>query len=140
MQIEHQISVAAPPERIFAIYQDVPNWHTWDPDTKNASLVGPFRVGSRGKLTPTKGNAVPMLLTSLVPNRSFTVESSIPLFRMVFEHELHPSGANTEVVHRVTFSGLLSLLLGRLLAKQLNLGLPRTLANLKQLAEGKGGV
>ena len=133
--IEHRISVAALPERIFSIYEDVPNWHTWDPDTKSASLDGPFCVGSRGKLTPSKGNTVPMVLTAVVPNRSFTAESRIPLFCMVFEHELLPRGSITEVVHRVTFSGLLSVLLGRLLAKQLNIGLPRTLANLKQLAE-----
>ena len=138
--IEHRISVAALPERIFSIYEDVPNWHTWDPDTKSASLDGPFRVGSRGKLTPSKGSSVPMVLTAVVPNRSFTVESRIPLFRMVFEHELLPRGSTTEVVHRVTFSGLLSVLLGRLLAKQLNIGLPRTLANLKQLAEAGSAV
>lgn len=138
--IEHRISVAALPERIFSIYEDVPNWHTWDPDTKSASLDGPFRVGSRGKLTPSKGTTVPMVLTAVVLNRSFTVESRIPLFRMVFEHELLPRGSTTEVVHRVTFSGLLSVLLGRLLAKQLNIGLPRTLANLKQLAEAGSAV
>src|SRR5688572_30908298 len=108
MQIEHRITVSARPERIFGIYEDVQNWPTWDPDTKSASLDGPFRVGSRGWLTPSKGNTVPMVLTAVVPHRSFTVESKIPLFRMVFEHELLPSGSNTEVVHRVTFSGLLS--------------------------------
>ena len=81
-----------------------------------------------------------MVLTSVVPNRSFTAESRIPLFRMVFEHELLPIGSTTEVVHRFTFSGLLSVLLGRLLAKQLNIGLPRTLANLKQLAEAGSAV
>ena len=138
--IEHRISVAALPERIFSIYEDVPNWHTWDPDTKSASLDGPFQVGSRGKLTPSKGSTVPMVLTAVVPNRSFTAESKIPFFRMVFEHELLPRESTTEVVHRVTFSGLLSVLLGRLLAKQLNIGLPRTLANIKQLAEAGSAV
>jgi len=137
MKIEHRILVAAPPEHIFEIYADVQNWHTWDPDTKSASLDGPFQVGSRGRLTPAKGNTVPMLVTALVPNRSFTVESKIPLFRMVFEHELIPSGTNTEVVHRVTFSGLLSALLGPALARHLDVGLPQTLANLKQRAESK---
>lgn len=140
MQIEHRISVVAPAERIFRIYEDVRNWHTWDPDTKSAFLDGPFRVGSRGKLTPSKGNTVPMVLTAVVPNRSFTVESKIPLFRMVFEHELLPHGRNTEVVHRVAFTGLLSGLIGRVLIKQLNAGLPRTLENLKQLAESKRAV
>lgn len=137
MQVEHRITVAAPAERVYAIYVDVSMWHTWDPDTKSASLNGPFIAGSRGTLTPTKGRTVPMLLIEAVANRSFTVESRLPLFRMLFEHELHAVGGATEVVHRVTFSGLLSILLGPSLCKQLNAGLPRTLANLKRLAEVK---
>lgn len=135
MQVEHRINVSASPETIFRIYQDVQNWHTWDPDTKQANLEGPFAVGSRGRLTPTRGNTVPMLLTQVVPGRCFTVESKIPLFRMLFEHELIHGPEGTEVVHRVTFSGLLSVVLGPMLSKQLNTGLPITLARLKALAE-----
>lgn len=135
MQVEHRITVAAPPEAIFRIYADVAHWHTWDPDTKSASLDGPFQVGSRGRLTPTQGNTVPMVVTDLVTGRSFTVESRIPMFRMRFEHELLPHGVGTEVIHRVTFSGLLAPLIGRMLARRLNVGLPLTLVNLKQLAE-----
>ena len=140
MQIEHRINVVAPPEVVFRIYEDVQNWHTWDPDTKSATLEGPFQVGSRGRLTPTKGNSVPMVLTQVVPGQCFTVESKIPLFRMLFEHELRPALAATEVVHRVTFSGLLSLVLGAMLSKQLNSGLPVTLGRLKALAEARSAV
>jgi hypothetical protein len=143
MQVEHRIRVATAAETIFRIYQDVPGWSTWDPDTRQATLDGPFEVGSRGKLTPAQGRTVPMLLTEVVPGRSFTVESRIPLFRMVFEHELHPvidaaspsATPLTEVIHRVTLSGPLMLLLGRMLVRQLNAGLPVTLGRLKVLAE-----
>jgi hypothetical protein len=139
MPVEHRITVAAPADTLFAIYADVPNWHTWDPDTQRARLDGPFAEGSRGRLTPTQGNTVPMVLTRVVPGRAFTAESRIPLFCMVFEHELTPlaTGA-TEVVHRVSFSGPLSLLLAPLMTRRLNSGLPVTLARLKALAEGVG--
>lgn len=140
MQIEHRINVEAPPETIFRIYEDVKNWHTWDPDTKQATLDGPFQVGSRGRLVPTKGNSVPMVLTQAVPGRSFTVESKIPLFRMVFEHELEQEQRSTRVIHRVAFTGLLSLVLGPILSKQLNAGLPVTLSRLKALAESQGAA
>lgn len=140
MHVEHNITIAAAPARIFRIWQDVANWHTWDPDTRSASLDGPFAVGSRGRLTPTKGASVAMVLTSVVPDRSFTVESRIPLFHMVFEHALQPGGSTTtEVLHRVRFFGLLAPLIGRLIARQLQVGLPRTLANLKRLAEENAG-
>lgn len=135
MQVEHRITIAAPAEAIFRIYADVQNWHTWDPDTKKATLEGPFAVGSRGRLTPTRGNTVPMVVTQVEPGRCFTVESKIPLFRMRFDHELLPVAGATEVVHRVTFSGPLSVVLGPMLSRQLNTGLPVTLSRLKALAE-----
>lgn len=137
MQVEHRISTRASPAAIFAIYADVANWHSWDPDTKRASIAGPFCVGARGTLTPTKGATVPMLLTEVDPGRRFTVESKIPLFRMVFEHELKPAAGATEIVHRVTLSGPLKHVIGRMLIKQLNAGLPVTLERLKRLAEAQ---
>ncbi|MFI5448023.1 SRPBCC family protein [Polaromonas sp. UC242_47] len=140
MQVEHRIAIAASPETVFRIYEDVQNWHTWDPDTKQAFLEGPFRVGSRGRITPPKGMTVPMVLTEVVPGKCFTVESKIPLFRMLFEHELVPVLGATEVVHRVTFAGLLSFVLGPMLSRQLNAGLPVTLRKLKALAEGSGAA
>lgn len=137
MQVEHRITVRASADIIYRIYEDVANWQTWDPDTRQAVLEGPFQVGSRGRLTPTKGRAVPMELITVERNRCFTVESRIPLFRMVFEHELRHLGDATEVTHRVMFSGLLSWLLGPMLARQLNTGLPVTLGKLKALAEAR---
>lgn len=135
--IEHRIPIATAPDTIYRLYADVANWHRWDPDTRRATLDGPFAVGSRGTLTPAKGNKVPMVVTFADPARGFTVESRIPLLlRMVFEHELIARGeAVTEVVHRVTLSGLLARLIGPGLKRQLDVGLPVTLSRLKRLAE-----
>lgn len=135
--IEHRTTIATPPDVIYSIYADVANWHRWDPDTRSASLDGPFAVGSRGSLTPARGNTVPMVVTLADPLRGFTVESCIPLLlRMVFEHELIARGdAVTEVVHRVTLSGPLAWLIGPGLKRQLDAGLPLTLSRLKRLAE-----
>ena len=135
--IEHRIVVATPPGPVFSVYADVSGWSRWDPDTRAASLDGPLAVGSRGTLTPAKGNTVPMVVTFADPARGFTVESRIPLLlRMVFEHELIPRGpSQTEVVHRVTLTGPLSRLIGPALKRQLDVGLPVTLARLKRLVE-----
>jgi Polyketide cyclase / dehydrase and lipid transport len=138
--IEHRIAVAAPAATIFRLYEDVAHWHTWDPDTRTAWLDGPLQPGSRGQLTPTQGNTVPMLVTRVEANRSFTVESRIPLFRMVFDHELAPEGPATRVIHRVTLSGPLVMVLGPMLARRLNAGLPVTLARLKAQAEARAST
>jgi hypothetical protein len=140
MQVEHSVLVDTAPERLFALYADVAYWNRWDPDTKASSIHGSFQTGTTGSLTPARGNTVSMLLTSVVPNRSFTVEVKVPLFRMVFEHELQPVQEATKVIHRVTFSGALSFLLGRVIGSQLNRGLPVTLAKLKAAAEATIGA
>ncbi len=133
--IEQQIMVSAPPEIIFRIYEDVNNWNVWDPDTKASKLDNILSLGSKGTLTPPRGNTVPMEVTAVEKNRYFTVTSKTALFRMDFDHELTPTDAGTKVVHRVTFSGLLKPLLIMLLGPKIDKGLPVTLQNLKALAE-----
>lgn len=76
-------------------------------------------------------------VTSVVPDRSFTLAGGILWFHMVFEHELAALGDATMVVHRVTFSGVLTFLLGRLVGAQVRQGLPKTLASLKRLVESR---
>jgi hypothetical protein len=131
--------VRAPAESVFGVYQAVDRWHEWDPDTRQACLHGPFRVGSRGKLTPTQGFPVPMRVTALNPGLSFTVESRIPFLRMRFDHELRTVFGVTRVVHRVTLSGLLTRFVGNGLARRIDQGLPATLANLKCMVEARSG-
>jgi len=138
LQVESRITIAVPPDKVFEIYADVGRWKVWDPDTKDASIDGPFQTGSQGRITPPKGMSVPMDFISVVPDKSFTVESRIPFFRMVFEHELTATAEGTEVLHRVSFSGALSFLLGPMVGKPLRTGLPITLASLKRLAEAGG--
>jgi hypothetical protein len=139
MKIEETIDIDAAPEVIFRIWSEVEHWNKWDPDTKESSLHGPFAVGSRGRIVPAKGRGVSMQITECTPNRSFTVEASVPLFRMQFVHELIPKTNGTRVVHRVLFSGALTFLLGRVVGAQVRKGLPRTMKSLRQYAESWHG-
>jgi hypothetical protein len=140
MQIERSIMINAAPVTIFSIYEEVDRWNTWDPETRSAILDGPFAVGSRGHLVPTKGRGVPMIVTKVRPQQCFTVESRIPFFRMVFDHEIEMVDGGSLVTHRVTFSGALTALIGRMLCRRLHASLPVTLNRLKALAESRSGT
>jgi hypothetical protein len=83
---------------------------------------------------PPRATPSPLVLTQVIRDRCFTMESSIPMFRMRFHHELVPVRGLTEVIHRVTFSGPLTWVLARLLARRLNSGLAVTLARLQAVA------
>lgn len=138
MRVEHRIIVDSPPEAIFQVYADVENWYQWDPDTRASSIAGGFRTGAKGRLTPTQGSTVPMVLTSVVANRGYTLVARIPMFQMIVEHELRPVAEGTEVIHRARFAGLLSPFLGRLIGARAHKGMPVTLFRLKTLVESEG--
>lgn len=135
MQFEEQILIAAPPEKVFALYENVTAWSSWDPDVKTSSIEGSFSSGASGSLQPSSGPKARIKFTEVMPNRSFTVETKLPLCVMRFEHELTllPSGTNAK--HRVTFQGLLSPFFGRVIGSQIRKGLPNTLQGLKRAAE-----
>ena len=133
--IEEAVRISVPPATVQAIYMEVDNWSKWDPDTRSASLDGPFQVGSTGLLTPTKGFPVTMMLTEVAHERGFTAECKAPLCIMRFEHELTPIDGGVLAVHRVTFSGPLAILFRRLVGTQVRLGLPVTMQGLKRYAE-----
>lgn len=135
MQFEEQVVIVASAEKVFSLYVDVKNWSEWDPDVKSSSIEGQFVSGAIGTLQPSRGPKAQIAFTEVVPNRTFTVESKLPLCVMRFEHELsnHPGGI--KVVHRVVFEGLLAPLFGRLIGSQIKKGLPRTLQGLKHASE-----
>ncbi|QYF93273.1 SRPBCC family protein [Massilia sp. PAMC28688] len=139
MMIEESIDINVTPDKVMACYSDVAGWPRWDPDTRQASIDGPFRAGATGRLRPAKGFAVPMRFTS-VTEHSFTVEAPAPLCKMRFEHELVPVAGGTRVTHRVSFEGLLAGFFRRLVGARVRTGLPVTMASLKQMLEAQASA
>jgi Polyketide cyclase / dehydrase and lipid transport len=133
---EAKILINASPAGIFRLYSDVEGWKNWDPEVEWSKLDGAFVAGSHGKLKPPKAPAAAIRLVDVQDSQSFTVESKLPLCRVIFEHELVPKGISTEVQHRVSFSGLLSPLFAYLIGRKIDAGFPSTLAGLKEIAEG----
>lgn len=126
MQFEQQVEIAAPAKTVFALYADVARWAAWDPDVKESSIEGSVASGATGSLRPLKGPDTHISFTEVIENRSFTVESRLPLCVMRFEHELSESqgGSMTRATHRVSFIG-----------PQIRSGLPGTMLGLKRAAE-----
>jgi len=135
MQFEERITINATPEKIYPFYENVSGWSSWDPDVVSSSIDGEFVRGAKGKLKPTKGPEAKIEFTEVTKNKSFTTISKLPLCIMEFEHKLIPGDGKTEVVHKVTFEGLLSPLFGRLVGSGIKRGLPNTLKGLKNIVE-----
>lgn len=137
--IEASVQVMAPPQTVYAIWANVPQWPQWDPDTRMAFLDGPLAPGAKGRLTPRKGFSVAMVVTDAVDNERFTVECPVLGNVMRFEHLLYPAHGGVQVIHRVSFHGLLAWLLRRTVGRDVRHGLPQTLVRLKAHAESRVG-
>lgn len=135
MQFEASTTINAPVETIFALYADVANWPSWDPDVKSASLQGRFASGAVGEVKPHGGPKSAVHFVKVVPNESVYSECRLPLGRMRFDYELQSRGGATHVTHRTTFSGPLAPLWGRLIGSGMKKSLPAALAGLKSKAE-----
>lgn len=135
MQFEEKALINAPVDKLFSVYANVSGWSSWDTGVKLSSIDGQFSSGATGSLQPPSGPRAKITFTEVVPNRSFTVESKLPLCVMRFEHEITPLGNQVQVLHRVSFVGLLAPLFGRIVGSQIRKGLPRTLEGLKRVAE-----
>lgn len=136
MVIEEHIEVSVLPHAVMECYRDVGGWPAWDPDTREASIDGPFTSGATGRLKPAKGFPVPMRFVS-VGQHHFTVESPVPLCTMRFEHELTPVTGGTRITHRVSFEGPLARLFGYIVGSRVKAGLPLTMRSLKRHLEAK---
>ncbi|MHC5226261.1 SRPBCC family protein [Ignatzschineria sp. LJL83] len=136
MSFQESIHIASSKEAIFALYRDISNWNQWDDEVEASAITGSFSTGSSGFLKPLKGPKSKIYLADVKDNRSFTVTSNLPLCKITFEHEIIPIQDNLmNVIHRVSFSGILSPLFGKIIGKQIQKGLPKSLSGLKSSAE-----
>ena len=133
-----EVTINASPEKVFALYENVANWKSWDPDVASSSISGAFAAGARGRLKPSRGPEAKIEVASVEQNKSFTVESKLPLCTMTFEHELSPTNNATQAMHRVSFKGPLAFFFSRVVGTQIRKGLPGTLKGLKRAAEANG--
>jgi uncharacterized protein YndB with AHSA1/START domain len=136
MQFESTTTIQATPAAIFAIYADMAQWPSWDPDLKAASLQGAMVSGAVGEVQPHSGPKSKLAFVEVVSNKHLRMECKLPLGMMHFDYELQAQGDATLVTHRTTFSGLLAPLWGRLIGSGMKKSLPAALAGLKRKAEG----
>jgi len=136
VNIEESIKIKTTPQQVFAIYKDVANWPSWDPETVSASIDGDFVVGTTGKIKPGKEPETKITWVEVTPDKSFTVECKLPLCKMQFIHEMTAENDKTLVVNRIELTGLSSSIFGWLIGSKLKQGVQQSLLGLKEHVEG----
>ena len=117
MRFHNSIDVAAPAERVFAVYADVERWPDWTASTTEVRLLdpGPLAVGSRARVRQPRLPVATWVVTELVPGRSFTWVAQGPGLRTTGSHEVMPrDDGGCTVTATLDQEGLLGGVIGRL--------------------------
>ncbi|MFJ8967096.1 SRPBCC family protein [Lentzea sp. NPDC102401] len=135
--LQHAITIAAPPERVWEVLIDVERWPERIPTVDSVERLddGPFTVGSSVRLRQPKLPEAVWTVTELTRGMSYTWESKQAGALSVASHvvEPHPDGARLTLA--VSVSGPLSGL-GWLLTKRLARRYVETeAASIKSVAE-----
>jgi hypothetical protein len=135
-EIDTEIIIDAPPERVWQVLTDFASYPEWNPFIREAR--GELEVGKRLSLQLALGKRTIPIKPELVrvePNRALVWRGSLPipgLFTGEHAFELEPQGASqTRLRHHEKFNGLLVRVLGKVLAEtkrnfeQMNVALDR---------------
>lgn len=107
---------SAPPEAVWALWEDPARWPEWNDAIAAASLAGPFAEGTLARVRFRRA-PLPMrfTITRLEPRRLFVDEALLPGARLGHEHRLERSGETTAITHRLYLDGAAAAVLSRLM-------------------------
>ena len=104
--LQHDVTIAAPPERVWAVIVDVERWPERIPTVDSVERLdeGPLAVGSRTRLQQPKLPTAVWTVTELSDGSSYTWESSSPGVKITATHivEPHPDGSKLTLALTVT--------------------------------------
>ena len=138
--LQHSVTVAAPPERVWELITDVEGWPALVPTVDAVERLddGPLAVGSRTRLQQPKLPEAVWTVTELDPGRSFTWASSSPGVAITAGHVVEPHADGSRLSLSVDISGLIAPL-GWLMTKSLTKRYVETeAASIKAAAEAPG--
>lgn len=106
-------------EAVFAAWRNVAGWATGDGPIRTASIDGPFAIGAVIKVKAKRFPPSTFVITKIDGPGSWSDESRLPGLRMVFDHLATPGAGGTAITERVTMTGPLAGLAGRVMRKRM---------------------
>ena len=129
-----EIEIRAQPEVVWDLLADIDNWPSWNPDVREAKLMGGLRESSvfRWKAGP---GTITSTLQKVDRPREIGWRGKTMGINAVHVYTLEPSAEGTKVHTEESFDGLVVTLLKRTMRKTLQKGIDGGLASLKKEAE-----
>ena len=108
--LQHAVTIAARPARVWAVVVDVERWPERIPtvDAVERLDAGPLAVGSRTRLHQPRLTAAVWTVTELVDGASYTWESRSPGVTVAATHVVEPHPDGSRLILALKVSGPLS--------------------------------
>jgi hypothetical protein len=122
-------------EKVWQTLVDVVLWPKWDTELKEATIESDFTLNAKGSITPKKGPKLKFYISEIIPNKSYTFNTKMPVGELVIKRTLT---VENEVVHftdDIAFTGFLKFVFGFILGGQFRKELPEVMENFKKLVE-----
>ena len=133
-------AVSSTPQAVWQYWTDVEKWRDWDESLLSSTLSGPFKVGTRGELTPHGMSAMPFELTEVTPLKSFSNSTPLPGATIAFRHWLEQTAEGLNITHQATLSGEAWQGYAERMGAHLEHGLTVAVKKLAHLLEAQKGV
>lgn len=135
MYIAHTMLTTASPEKIWKIWTDVNNWKKWEVGLRGARIKDSFKENVHGVIIPERGPKAGFKVAACDPNFSYTVIAKFPFAAFHIHRFLGYDNSKTTFTHEVWAEGPLAWVWWRVVGKKITSMLPKTMSNIKALAE-----
>ena len=140
MEYETTVDIEAPPEKVWAIVQDVERWSEWTESISSIELLGTgdLAMGSRARVKQPGFPAAEWEVTRFSPGTSFAWTSKAPGLTSFGDHEVVPTATGSKVTLTFRQSGLVAPVVGLLMGSRARRYVDTEARGLKNRAEGGG--
>jgi len=131
----HTEITTASPEKVWAIWTNVPQWENWDTGFKNAEIQGDFKLNAKGFIYSLEGRKSKFKIVEFQEGQAYTFKTNLPLGGLYVKRYLAVKNGQTHFTHEVWFKGIIAGIFAKAFGKKFREMLPQVLANIKEIAE-----
>jgi hypothetical protein len=131
----HTLETSAGPEKIWAIWTDVPNWNTWDTGLKKAEMTEKFTRNAKGVITSLENRKSKFSITDFEEGKTYTFRTKLPLGSLYVKRSWDMKNGKTYFTHEVWFTGLTGGIFARKFGPRFREMLPEVMNKVKKIAE-----
>jgi Polyketide cyclase / dehydrase and lipid transport len=124
-------------DKVWQTLVDVVLWPKWDTELKEATIESDFALNAKGSITPKKGPKLKFYISEIIPNKSYTFNTKMPIGELVIKRTLTVENEMVHFTDEIAFTGFLKFVFGFMLGGQFRKVLPEVMEHFKKLAESK---